>query len=57
MKDRLKKQYGSLRMASLKTNINYYRLSQIVNGWISPTDEEIKKLEITPKEIKDVTRK
>ncbi len=52
IKDRLIKEYGSLRKASVKNEINYYRLSQIVNGWVQPKDEEIKKLQITEEELK-----
>jgi hypothetical protein len=57
MKERIQKDYGTLRMAAVKTGINYYRLSQIVNGWVTPTQEEISILKITPKEIKDVIKK
>jgi len=57
MKERLKTTYGSLRMAANKLNINYYRLSHIVNGWVTPTEDEVKKLEITPKELRDAVRK
>ena len=57
MKERLRKEYGTLRLAAVKLEINYYRLSQIINGWITPTEEEVKKLGITTKELKDVIRK
>jgi hypothetical protein len=57
MKERLQKQYGSLRAASMKLSINYYRLSQIVNGWLTPTKEEIEKLEISPKELRDAVKR
>lgn len=52
MKERLQKEYGTLRACSKKTGINYYRLSSIVNGWVKVKPEEIKLLKITPKELK-----
>ncbi len=56
MKKRLVAQFGSLRGASVQTGINYYRLSQIVNGWVTPKVEEKKKLKITDKELKDTLK-
>ena len=52
MKERLKKEYGTLRVCSKKTGVNYYRLSSIINGWVVPKPEEVKLLKITPKELK-----
>ena len=56
MKERLIKEYGTLRACSIKTKINYYRLSQIVNGYIKPKTEEVKALKITDKELKETLK-
>jgi len=55
-KDRLKKEHGSLRELSVKTSINYYRLSQILNGWVQPKQEEVNLLQLTTDELKLITR-
>ena len=47
IKDKLIGRYGTLRKASKETKINYYRLSQIVNGWLIPTLAEVKTLDIS----------
>lgn len=52
MKDRLQKEYGSLRKCSIQTGINYYRLSHIVNGYIEPKKEEVSTLKLTAVELK-----
>lgn len=52
MKQRLIKEYGSLRVCSVKTGINYYRISAIVNGWKKPREDEMKLLKITNGELK-----
>ena len=52
MKERLKKEYKTLRMCSVRTRINYYRLSQIVNGYVRPHKCEMQALKITPEELK-----
>ena len=56
MKERLIKKYGTLRRCSVETKINYYRLSNIVNGYIRPKDTEIKLLGITEKELKETLK-
>ena len=57
MKERLRQEYKTLRLASVKTGINYYRLSQIVNGWVVPNEDEKRLLGITPKELKDAIKR
>lgn len=54
IKKKLKEEYGTLRMASVKTGVNYYKLSQICNGWLKPTEEEFEKLKITKEEWEKV---
>ena len=56
MKEKLKARFGSMRMAAVRTGINYYRLSQIANGWVKPKPEEIKALKLSEKDIKEVAR-
>lgn len=56
MKDRLIKEYGTLRKCSVQTKINYYRLSNIVNGYIKPKPTELKVLKITDKELKETLK-
>ena len=56
MKLKIQKKFGTLRLASVRTGINYYRLSQIVNGWRIPTDEEMKKLGVTKKDVKEAAK-
>lgn len=50
IKERLKSEFGTLRMASIKTGINYYKLSQICNGWLAPNKADQEKLKITQEE-------
>lgn len=57
LKNRLISQYGSLRVASVQTGINYYRLSQIVNGWVIPKESEANTLKITEEELKCLKNK
>ncbi|NDC22625.1 MAG: hypothetical protein EBZ49_00620 [Proteobacteria bacterium] len=54
MKERLKKKYGTLRVAAAKLGINYYRLCNITSGWIVPKPEEAKKIGITASEFRRV---
>lgn len=56
MKERLIKKYGTLRRCSIDTKINYYRLSNIVNGYITPKDKEKTLLGITEKELKETLK-
>ena len=56
MKERLIKEYGTLRKCSVQNKINYYRLSQIVNGYIKPKPEEVESLGITAKELKETLK-
>jgi hypothetical protein len=56
MKKRLQDQYGSLRAAAVKLDINYYRLSQICNGWVKPRPEETKKLKASEKELNELRK-
>lgn len=57
MKARLIKQYGTLRKCSVATGIGYYRLSNLVNGYVIPREEEIKILGITKNELKEIQPK
>lgn len=57
MKDRLIKKYGTLRKCSAETNIGYYRLSHLVNGYVAPKPEEIKVLGITKSELEGMRKK
>lgn len=57
MKQRLIAKYGTLRNTAIQTGINYYRLSQIVNGWRVPSKDEMSMLEITDKEMKKTLKK
>lgn len=50
LKKKLLKKYGTLRAASRDLEINYYRLSMIVNGWVSPRPDEFTKMEKEKKE-------
>lgn len=44
LKRKLQLEFGSLRSASRSLEIGRWRLSSILNGWITPTTEEAKKL-------------
>jgi hypothetical protein len=52
MKERLQQQYGSLRKCAVETGINYYRISQMVNGYVKPKPAEVKALAIKDSELK-----
>lgn len=52
LKEKLIKRYGTLRMASKESGINYYRISQIVNGWITPKPEELVALGVPKRDVK-----
>jgi hypothetical protein len=52
IKEKIKKRYGTLRFAAQETGINYYRLSQIVNGWIIPKPAELRLLSLTQRDLK-----
>jgi hypothetical protein len=56
MKERLIRKYGTLRRCAVETKINYYRLSNIVNGYIRPKDTEMKLLGITQVELKETLK-
>ena len=36
---------GGMWLAAKETGINYFRLSRIVNGWVTPKDSELALLE------------
>lgn len=46
LKRQLKRKYGSLRAAAHELKISSWRLSSIIGGWISPNEEELKKLKL-----------
>lgn len=56
-KERLKKEHGSLRELSVKTKINYYRLSQILNGWVEPKPEEAAAIGLSQEEIDELAKR
>ena len=45
LKQAIIKRFRTLRLASVNLKINYYRVSHIVNGWIAPHSDEIKRIE------------
>lgn len=57
MKERLQHKYGTLRKCATETGINYYRISQMVNGYVKPKQSEIKLLGIKDSELKELNTK
>ena len=44
VKFKLQEKDGSLRKSSLEMGLDYWRLSQFINGWLQLKPEEIKKI-------------
>ena len=51
LKEKIKKRFGTMRSAAVETGINYYRLSQFVNGWVVLKPDEVKSLGLLPKDL------
>jgi len=49
LKQNLKTKHGTLRMAARVLEISPFRLSSIINGWLVPTEDEVKKIRQTLK--------
>ena len=56
LKTRLKQEHGSLRKAAMKTGVNYFRISHIINGWRKPNKEDIEKLGIKRSELTELKK-
>lgn len=54
---RLKAEHGFLRRAAMAKGVSYCRLSEILNGWIIPTNEEIRRLGLTERELNELAKR
>lgn len=51
-KIKLKKKFGTLRLAARELGFSRFNLSELVNGWKKPTSEDLKKLKLTEQDFK-----
>lgn len=56
-KKKLQQKFGSLRNAAKQLGISRFRLSDLVNGWATPEQEELKKLKLEESDFKLITKK